>query len=402
MNPTAHWSLVTVTLADISNLKSMERRSFLLSTSAVALSQLLIGCNQNNQPTLNVELLKGSIPSQVVSRFSQGLKAQLKFAPVEQLQDSFEKLKDWQKKTNAKEPERGFSLPFIGFNQKPAISDLVTMGDFWLAQAIQNKLIKPLEVEKIKEWSALPERWKNLVRRNDKGQVDPKGKVWAVPYRWGSTVIVYRRDKFQELGWKPTDWSDLWRNDLQGRISLLEQPREAIGLVLKKLGQSYNQENLDKVPNLEKELVSLDRQVKFYSSTKYLEPLIVGDTWLAVGWSNDVIQTLGRYPQLAVVVPKSGTAIWTDLWVSPAGKENEDLVYKWIDFCLTPEVAQEIILFAKSNSPVMVNLPKSDMQESLRNLLQMNSNVLDKSDFLLPLSPTAMNQYESLFARIRG
>ena len=229
-----------------------------------------------------------------------------------------------------------------------------------------------------------------------------KGKVWGVPYRWGSTVIVYRRDKFQELGWKPADWSDLWRNDLQGRISLLEQPREAIGLVLKKLGQSYNQENLDKVPNLEKELVSLDRQVKFYSSTKYLEPLIIGDTWLAVGWSNDVVQTLGRYPQLTVMVPKSGTAIWADLWVSPANKENENLLYKWIDFCLTPQVAQEILLFAKSNSPGTVNLPKSDMQESLRNLLQMNTNVFDKSDFLLPLSSTAMNQYQFLFDRIRG
>ncbi|GAA6614808.1 extracellular solute-binding protein [Scytonema sp. NUACC26] len=380
----------------------MERRYFLLSTSTIALSQLLIGCNQNNQPTLNVQLLKGSIPSQVVSQFSQGLKAQLKFAPVEQLQDLFEKLKDWQKKTNTKEAEKGISLPFIGSNQKSAISDLVTMGDFWLAQAIQDKLIKPLEADKIKQWSALPKRWQNLVTRNDKGLLDPKGKVWAVPYRWGSTVIVYRRDKFQELGWKPTDWSDLWRNDLQGRISLLEQPREAIGLVLKKLGQSYNQENLDKVSNLEKELVSLDKQVKFYSSTKYLEPLIVGDTWLAVGWSNDVVQTLGRYPQLAVVVPKSGTAIWADLWVSPAGKENEDLLYKWIDFCLTPQVAQEISLFAKSNSPAMANLPKSEMQESLRNLLQMNTDVFDKSDFLLPLSPSAMTQYQSLFARIRG
>lgn len=380
----------------------MERRSFLLSTSALALSQLMLGCSENNQATLNVQLLKGSIPGQVVSQFSRGLKAQLKFAPVEQLQDLFEKLKDWQKKTNTKEAEREIYVPFITSNQKSNQADLVTMGDFWLTQAIQEKLIKPLEVAKIKQWSALPKRWQNLVTRNDKGQIDPKGKVWAVPYRWGSTVIIYRRDKFQELGWTPSDWSDLWRNDLQGRISVLEQPREAIGLVLKKLGQSYNQENLDKVPNLEKELVSLDRQVKFYSSTKYLEPLLLGDTWLAVGWSNDVVQTLGRYPQFAVVVPKSGTAIWADLWVSPAGKENEDLLYKWVDFCLTPQVAQEISLLTKTNSPAIANLPLSDIQESLRNLLQMNADVFDKSDFLLPLSPTATSQYQSLFARIQG
>ncbi|KYC38224.1 polyamine ABC transporter substrate-binding protein [Scytonema hofmannii PCC 7110] len=380
----------------------MERRSFLLNTSALALSQLMLGCSNNNQGTLNVQLLKGSIPGQVVSQFSRGLKAQLKFAPVEQLQDLFEKLKEWQKKTNTQEAEWRISVPFMTSNQKSATSDLVTMGDFWLTQAIQEKLIKPLEESKIKQWSALPKRWQNLVTRNDKGQIDPKGKVWAIPYRWGTTVIVYRRDKFQELGWTPSDWSDLWRNELLGRISVLEQPREAIGLVLKKLGQSYNLENLDKVPNLEKELVSLDRQVKFYSSTKYLEPLIVGDTWLAVGWSNDVVQTLGRYPQLSVVVPKSGTAIWADLWVSPAGKENEDLLYNWLDFCLTPQIAQEISLLTKTNSPAIANLPKSDIQESLRKLLQMNVEVFDKSDFLLPLSPTATARYQSLFASIQG
>ncbi len=98
------------------------------------------------------------------------------------------------------------------------------------------------------------------------------------PYRWGSTVIVYNRNKFQELGWMPKDWSDLWREEVRSRISLLNQPREVIGLVLKKLGKSYNTENLDQVPGLEKELRTLNQQVKFYSSNTYLEPLIIEST----------------------------------------------------------------------------------------------------------------------------
>ncbi|GAB1541966.1 extracellular solute-binding protein [Scytonema sp. NUACC21] len=380
----------------------MERRSFLLGTSTLALSQMLVGCAGNNQVELNVQLLKGSIPGQVVSQFGKGLDAQLKFAPVEQLQDLFQKLKVWQKQANTKEPEWGISIPFITSNQKSAHADLVTMGDFWIERAIQEKLIQPLEVAKIKQWSSLPKRWQNLVTRNEKGQIDPEGKVWAVPYRWGSTIIVYRRDKFQELGWIPSDWSDLWRPELRGQISIVEQPREAIGLVLKKLGKSYNTENLDKVPNLEKELASLDQQVKFYSSTKYLEPLLSGDTYLAVGWLNDVVQALPRYPQLAAVVPKSGTALWADLWVSPGGKEKDDLLYRWIDFCLTPQISEEISLLTKTNSPILTTVPKSESQVALRNLLQMNVEVFDKSDFLLPLSSTAIAQYQSLFERIKS
>jgi putative spermidine/putrescine transport system substrate-binding protein len=58
----------------------MKRRSFLLGTSTLTLSQLLMGCATNDKPKLYVEVLKGSIPAQVVTQFSSGLKAQLKFS----------------------------------------------------------------------------------------------------------------------------------------------------------------------------------------------------------------------------------------------------------------------------------------------------------------------------------
>jgi putative spermidine/putrescine transport system substrate-binding protein len=381
----------------------MERRSFLLGTSTLALSQLLVGCGNNKQVTLNVELLKGSIPAQVVNQFSRlQPKMQLKFTPVEQLQDLFQKLQTWQKKTNTTDEEglRRF-LPFAK-SQKVTKADLVTLGDYWISYAIEKKLIQPLDVTKIEQWSALPKKWQELVTRNEKGLVDPKGNVWAVPYRWGSTVIIYRQDKFQELGWTPKDWGDLWNEKLQGRISLLNQPREVIGLVLKKLGKSYNTENLDTVPNLEKELQLLNQQVKFYDSTRYLEPLIIGDTWLAVGWSNDIAQFLGRYPQLATVVPQSGTALSADVWVTPAGQNRQSLLYEWIDFCLKPDVAKKICLLTKTNSPIPTNIAESDFQKPLSSLLVVNSEVFDKSDFLLPFSQQTMAQYESFFAKMKG
>jgi putative spermidine/putrescine transport system substrate-binding protein len=308
-------------------------------------------------------------------------------------------LKAWQQKADKKGEGWGSNLPIAQFNKNSTKADLVTLGDAWVAQAIQQNLIQPIEVAKIERWSALPQRWQELVTRNNQGQLDSQGKVWGVPYRWGSIAIVYRRDKLKELG-IPKDWSDLWREDLQGRISLLDRSRIVIGLVLKKLGLSFNTENLDKVPNLDKELLSLDQQVKFYSSTKYLEPLIIGDTWLAVGWSSDIVQVLGRYPQLAAFIPQSGTALWTDIWVSPAAQNSEPLSYQWMNFCLTPTIAKEISLLTKGNSPIPVQIAASDIQPSLRNLLLMDSEVLAKSDFLLPLPPKVDAQYQSLFKAI--
>ncbi|WP_017654923.1 extracellular solute-binding protein [Fortiea contorta] len=381
----------------------MERRSFLLGAGTLALSQLLVGCGGQNQTQFDVRLLKGSIPGQVVNQFHKSLQqgVQLKFAPVEQIQDLFKQLQSWEQKSKAKDEEdwRRF-IPF-GQGQNSPAANLVTLGDYWLKAAIEQKLIQPLEATQIKQWSALDERWQKLVTRNDQGNLDLQGKVWAAPYRWGSTVIVYNRDKFRELGWTPNDWGDLWREEVRSRISLLNQPREVIGLTLKKLGKSYNTENLDQVPELENELKKLNQQVKFYSSNNYLEPLIIGDTWLTVGWSDDVVPVLGRYPQLVAVIPQSGTAMWADMWVRP-NVSQATLSYQWIDFCWQPNIAKQISLLTKSNSPISTNIVASDIQEQLRNLLLNNREVFDKSEFLLPLSPSAVKQYESLFTKIKA
>ncbi|GAX35670.1 extracellular solute-binding protein [Nodularia sp. NIES-3585] len=385
---------------------SINRRSFLFGAGGLALSQLLLGCGNSNQTKLNVQLLKGSIPSQIVSQFRQSLQQQiqLKFSPVEQIQDLFKQLQGWQDKS--KTTDEPFWNRFIPFRESPPAmaSDLVTLGDYWIKAAIEQKLIQPLEaaeVKQLKQWSALDERWQQLVKRDNQGNLDTQGNVWAAPYRWGSTVILYHREKLQRLGWVPEDWSDLWRDGLQQRISVVNQSREVIGLVLKKLGQSYNTENLDSIPNLETELRGFNQQVRLYSSRNYLEPLIIGDTWLAVGWSSDIIPILSRYPQLVAVVPKSGTAIWADLWVRPTGVEKDTFSSEWIDFCWEPSIAKKISVLTRSNSPISPDIAPSELQEPFRSLLQNNRAVFDDSEFLLSLPPSTMKQYESLFAKIK-
>lgn len=41
----------------------------------------------------------------------------------------------------------------------------------------------------------------------------------------------------------------------------------------------------------------------------------MGDVWVAVGWSSDVLPVVKRMSNVAVIVPKSGASLWADLWV---------------------------------------------------------------------------------------
>ncbi|MFN8951411.1 MAG: extracellular solute-binding protein [Aphanizomenon sp.] len=374
----------------------MDRRAFLLSVSTLALSQVITGCGTNQQLLLNVQLLKNSIPGQVVKKFrktvTQGEK--LKFTPIDQLEDLFKLLQTWQQPPTNQQKEWTSYLPF-NQNQRSPTANLVTLGDYWLEAAISQKLIQPLETKNLKNIGYINDKWQQIIKR------DQNGKIWGVPYRWGNTVIIYNREKFQKLGWTPTDWSDLWRSELQNRISLLNHPREVIGLVLKKLGKSYNTENLNQISSLETELQALNQQVKFYNSTNYLEPLIIGDTWLAVGWSDEIIPVISRYQKFAAIVPKSGTAIWADLWVSPVGVNNDDLAYQWLDFCLQPHISKQIALLTKSNSPIQDNMVMGDIEKYLQNLLLTNAEIFAKSEFLLPLPPAVMKEYEDLFMKMK-
>lgn len=382
------------------------RRSFLIGAGAIALAQGLSGCG-SSQTALKILLLKGSIPPQLIGAFKDkiSLEETISFTPESQLQDILNLLKTGQQK---EKPQQGLfnRIPFIN-REKTIDVDLTTLGDYWLEDAIQKKLIKPLNLSNLTGWQQLAERWQNLVKRNENGKISENGQIWGAPYRWGTTLIAYRTDKFNQLGWKPTDWTDLWREELRDRISLLDQPREVIGLTLKKLGYSYNSEDLNQIPHLETELLSLQKQTRFYSSDRYLEPLIMGDTWLAVGWSSDILAITSRYRNIKAVIPRSGTSLWADVWVRPAIETTSNNaisdLQQWIDFCWQPESANQISLFTNGASPRIFSLKANELAQDIRNnpLIFIDPQILDKCEFLYPLSPQALKQYRDLWKQVR-
>jgi putative spermidine/putrescine transport system substrate-binding protein len=378
----------------------VKRRSLLLGAATLTLSQLAAGCD--SKPILKIRSLKNSVPAQFANKFIRDLKPSpvLQIAQQGQLKELFALLQQWKQ---LPEPEN-----------RP---DLVMLGDYWLTLAIRQKLIRPIDPAKFANWSKLPERWRNLVTRNNDGLLDATESVWGAPYRWGSTVIAYRTDKFKALGWTPKDWSDLWREELRDRISLPDNAREVIGLTLKKLGQSYNTQQLDGVPQLKQELAKLNRQVKFYSSDAYLQPLILGDTWLAVGSSADVLPLLETHKNIGAVIPVSGTALWTDLWVEPFSEtpvwtdlwverlsgNPVSLVEKWIDFSWQPPIAAQLSLLNKTSSPIIIGMKSEDLPEAVRTnpVLLPDRKILDRSDFLLPFGDAGIAQYRSHWQEMR-
>ncbi|MGV2827958.1 extracellular solute-binding protein [Myxosarcina sp. GI1(2024)] len=383
------------------------RRYFSIALLSIITAFATSSCS-NNRQSLKILFLENSIPLQSINDFRKNFnrKFQINFQPSSQLSEIYDTLQQWQLTNNL---SKNRELPVTENNTK--VVNLTTLGDFWLETAIKQNSLQPLNADRLDGWSKLPQPWQKLVKRNMTGKLALDGQIWGAPYRWGSVVIAYRKDKLQKLGWTPTDWSDLWRKEISDRLSLLDSPRETIGLTLKKLGYSYNTEDLQQVPNLESELLALHRQVKLYSSDTYLQPLILGDTWLAVGWSADVLPISKRYSNIEFVIPQSGTSLWTDLWVKPQltdslDKDNERLnsaIAQWISFCWQPKTARQISLFTNGTSPILVGTEPGELSQSLRDNLFLNPEAvnLEDSEFLLPLSAQTQQQYRDLWLKMR-
>ncbi len=383
----------------------LNRRDFLLSSSLILLS-LMTGCSQ--QEILEIFYLKQSIPPQLIASFhKQFNKAKtISFKPQNNIEDLFKLLESWQGKQIPENTK--FSLPSLNFWQKKErIGDLISISNYWLSQAVNNNLIEAINTDKITLFNQLPDIFKNIVTVDIDKPLESNNLTWGVPYRYGFAMIAYREDKLKKINFTPKSWQDLTtKKELKNYISLLDNPREIIGLTLKKMGYSYNEKNIEQIPELKSELTALHKQVKFYDSTNYLQPLILGDTWVAVGWSSDILPIVKNYPNIKAVIPSEGTSLWADLWVKPKNnnKDNDNLIYDWINFCLEPNSVKQISLFSKASSPLLLTLNKAQLPKDIinNNLIYPSLDLISKSEFITPLSKEIEQKYLDLWKEIRN
>lgn len=399
----------------------MDRRTFLkaITLPALALSTTACQAQSNGNNVLSLIALRGSIPLQLPKQFKQDGGATIELRQSRQLQDIFQQLQQWKRQSTGevKAPKGivSFPAPLIGPPAEATIADLATTGDFWLTLAIRQQLLQPMTIEKIPAWQTLDPKLKTFLTRNDRGELASSsdgGRVWGIPYRLNSTVLLYRKDIFADRKLPiPTDWTDLWRSDLKGRISLLDQPREVIGLTLKKLGQSYNTQDLGTIAELTTTLAQLHHNAKFYSSTHYLQPLTLEQTWLAMASSTDALRVMRQNPKMAAVFPKSGSALNADLWVQPAQPEKSDVsdtrtttIAAWCDYTLNADRAAQFSLLTQGISPSLDQNQNNAAPAELKSnpVLMPGAEALNKSEFLQPQTEKTIQQWRSVWETMRN
>ncbi|KAL3137083.1 hypothetical protein ABBQ32_006668 [Trebouxia sp. C0010 RCD-2024] len=354
---------------------------------------------------LRVVALKGSVPNQWVQDFKQALGKYgiLRLHQKGQLQDIYSELGPNKKKISAR------------------TADAVTLGDSWLGPAIQAGYLQPLQdVESYRWWDAMAPRWRHLVTRNSSGESDSGGQVWAVPYRWGCTLVAYNREYLCKRGGVAIrDWSDLLQPRLRGRLAFLDSPREFVGVGLKTLGLPFNcsQAQLEAsgitVGQLKERLQQLRLQVRVFSNHEHTRALTAHDVWAVVGSSTDLSPLASRSFDVSVTAPTSGTVLWADLWAVPAHATGgsrmqgpSPLLPAWLEFGLMPSRVQHSRGLQQGAAPLQLSDSVTSMSEGMQagtddvdELLadtMPDAQTLMRSEFLLPLDQETILMYNSV------
>lgn len=179
---------------------------------------------------------------------------------------------------------------------------------------------------------------------------DPDG-TYSVPWQSGMTGIAYNRAVTgRDLG----SIDDLFDPEFRGRIGMLTELRDTVGLVMLAEGDDVTtatfesaQGALDRI-----EAAKNDGQIRQFTGNDYLDDLSSGNFAACIAWSGDVTQLALDNPDVQFAIPESGGMRWSDAMVVPKGAINTNSIEAWLDWVYDPVNAARIAAYVGFNSPV--------------------------------------------------
>jgi len=222
----------------------------------------------------------------------------------------------------------------------------------------------------------------------------------GIPYFWGTVGIAYRADLVD----RPIDtWMELYRPDdaLVGRLMMLADSYDLIGMALKALGYSMNSTDPDQ---LDAAIALINQQKPAVASYGTLSlgddsALLSGEVIAAMSYNGDAAMLMDQQPAIRYRVPEEGCAIWTD-FLAVGASGNRALAFAFIDFLNQPEHAArnaQYLHYATPNRAAEASLPESFRQDPL---VYPPPATLARCEHYRPLPADAVRRRSEAYAAI--
>jgi spermidine/putrescine transport system substrate-binding protein len=194
------------------------------------------------------------------------------------------------------------------------------------------------------------------------GAAHDPNRDYSMPYQGILAGITYNKVEYKKATGKdsPTSLEDLWDPALKGRVGVLSEMRDTIGLILMAQGiditseSSLTEDAFMNAIDFFAGKVS-DGQIARIKGNSYSEDLENGDTIAAIAWSGDTVQLnlSAETEKYGFFIPESGTTISADTFVVPMGATHKANVEELINYYYDPKVAAELAAWVNYVTPVV-------------------------------------------------
>ena len=231
-----------------------------------------------------------------------------------------------------------------------------------------------------------------------------KGRLYSLPWQSGFTGIAWNP---KSTGGKKIETIDQLFTDpkLKGKVTLLSEMRDTVGLVLIALGKdpaNFTTADFD-AACAEIQKAKDAGQIKGFTGNDYTKPLAAGDTAACLAWAGDVVQLKADNPSLGYALPEKGFMIWSDNFVIPNLAKHKKNAETIINYYYDPVVMAQVVDYVNYISPVKgvkQLLIKSDPAVASNPLIIPSPEVLSRSRVFRGLSAAEETSYNRKFQAI--
>jgi spermidine/putrescine-binding protein len=225
--------------------------------------------------------------------------------------------------------------------------------------------------------------------------LDP-GNRFAIPWATGTTGIGYDTTVFAE----PPDWSVFLDAAQAGKMSLLDEKREAFAAAMYSLGIDPNSIEQSDIDAATTQLTAMKVNTAFNSQT-YLAGLTDGTLVAAQAFSSDVLQAQERNPKLGFVIPDAGGTRWIDLICIPDDAGNAKGANQLIAFYLDGKIAAQNAVSIKADTANRAATAFLPADLSANATIYPPADVVSRLTFLNDLGDDE-ERYNTAWAKVRG
>jgi spermidine/putrescine transport system substrate-binding protein len=254
--------------------------------------------------------------------------------------------------------------------------DIVVLTDWMAARWINSGFAAPLDKALIPNSANLEPAYLGVAFDPDRN--------YTLPWFSGFGAFGWNKAALQStLGTDTlTSIDQLWDPKLKGRVTVLSEMRDTMGIIMASLGTDPSNFTDDQYSEAIAVLqAQIDNgQIRQVSGNDYVAALETGDVIAVIGWSGDMFQLGDDY---GVGLPETGGMLWTDNMLIPSVATHKKNAEAVMNYYYDPEVAAEVAAYVQYISPV---------QGAKEAMAQIDPDLVD-NQWVFPDQATLDNSY---------